>query len=620
MSMDSFEKNQEAAESGVPRNALTERAETVAGAHLPVAWKVFPFVVLILLFFGVFAAWQYTSLLVSSSGTVSRGLPYFILAVGGGLSIGVFALLMFFIISYISVLKTSRALYHQNQMFLLVVDGVNDGIWDWDIVKNTVYFSPSWLDMFGYKKTGLGDNPEAWFALIHPEDAPEVTQAMEMHFQKRTAVFHVEHRVKTVSGEYKWVLDRGHAVWDKNGKVKRIAGSTTDISRMKEVDEVLKSKTNELEKANEVVKQEKVKYEALLTSIGDGMIATNKDGEILVMNPQAGNMLGRDVSSSIGKFFTDVIPLEQNEKEVMIPLDERPVLQTLLSGSRITTVSYYFRVNGGKFPVSVTSAPIMLDGSIIGAIVVFRDITKEKEIDKSKTEFVSLASHQLRTPLSAIRWYSEMLDSEKLGALNASQKDYLSEIYKSNRRMIDLVNALLNVSRIDMGTFAIEPEPTDVKEIAESVLKELFVKIQESNLSVTHFYEEDLPKINADPKLMRIIVQNLLSNAMKYTPKGGSVALSLTKDDQNILIKVSDTGVGIPASVQDKIFTKLFRADNARVVESEGTGLGLYIIKSIVERGGGRTWFVSEENKGTTFFVEIPLSGMKSVQGAKDLA
>jgi PAS domain S-box-containing protein len=618
--MDAFEKSEETGQTGIPRNALTERAEIVANAHLPSPWRLIPFAVLALFISGMFAAWQYTSLLVSSSEIASRNLPYLVAGIGGVLSLAIFALLLFFVSSYVSVLKTSRALYYQNQMFLLAVDGVNDGVWDWDIKANTVSFSPQWLDLFGYKKTGLSNDPNAWFALVHPEDAALVTQAFERHFQKLTAVFNVEHRVKTISGEYKWVLDRGHAVWDKNGKVARISGSTTDISRMKEVEDVLQSKTDELEKANEVVKQEKVKYEALLTSIGDGMIATNKDGEILVMNPQAGKMLGRDVSDSVGKFFTDVVPLEQDEKEVMIPLDERPVFKTLLGGSRTTVVSYYFRADGAKFPVAVTSAPIMLDERIIGAVVVFRDITKEKEIDKSKTEFVSLASHQLRTPLSAIRWYSEMLDSEKLGPLNASQKDYLSEIYKSNRRMIDLVNALLNVSRIDMGTFAIEPEPTDIKEIAESVLKELFVKIQESNLQVTHFYQEDLPKVNVDPKLMRIIVQNLLSNAMKYTPKGGSVALSVTRDDKNMLIKVSDTGVGIPANVQDKIFTKLFRADNARVVESEGTGLGLYIIKSIVERGGGRTWFVSEENKGTTFFVEIPLSGMNSIQGAKDLA
>ncbi len=618
--MDLFNKNQEVLQAGAPRNALADRAAEAANAPLSFLWKVLPFAVLALLFFGVFSAWRYAAFLASSLENASQILPYVILVAGGIVSLAAFFLIFFLVFSHTSILKTSRALQYENQMFSLAVDGVNDGMWDWDIAKNAIYFSPAWLEMFGYKKTGLSDDPNVWFSLIHPEDTALVTQALELHFQKRNAVFRSEHRMKTISGEYKWVLDRGHAVWGKDGKVTRIAGSTTDVSRMKDVESVLQGKTWELEKANEIVRQEKVKYEALLTSIGDGMIATNKDGEILVMNPQAGKMLGRESEDSVGKFFTDVVPLEQNEKEVMIPLDERPVLQTLLRGSRVTTVSYYFRAGGEKFPVAVTSAPIMLDGRIIGAIVVFRDITKEKEIDKSKTEFVSLASHQLRTPLSAIRWYSEMLDSEKLGALNASQKDYLSEIYNSNRRMIDLVNALLNVSRIDMGTFAIEPVPTDIKEIAESVLKELFVKIQESNLHVESFYEKGLPKVDVDPKLMRIIIQNLLSNAMKYTPKGGSVAISITKDGANMLVKVSDTGVGIPVAVQDKIFTKLFRADNARVIESEGTGLGLYIIKSIVERGGGRTWFVSEENKGTAFFVEIPLSGMKPLQGAKDLS
>jgi PAS domain S-box-containing protein len=474
--------------------------------------------------------------------------------------------------------------------------------------------------MFGYRKTGLSDDPNEWLGLIHPEDVASLQQSLELHFENRTAIFQSEHRVRTVSGDYKWVLDRGHAVWDANGKVLRIAGATTDISNTKEVEAVLQGKTEELERANEIVKQEKVKYEALLTSIGDGMIAMNEEGKIMVMNPQAGTMLGRDISEAIGRFFSEVMPLEQNEKEEMLALGDRPAIQTLIQGIRVTKVSYLFRSDGTKFPASVTSAPIFLEERMIGAIVVFRDITHEKEVDKSKTEFVSLASHQLRTPLSAIRWYSEMLNSQKLGPLNDQQKSYLQEIYDSNRHMIELVNSLLNVSRIDLGTFAIEPEPTDFKELSESVLRELFVKIQETEMHVTSSYEEGLPKVNADPKLVRIIFQNLLSNAVKYTKKGGNISLSITADEKDLHIKVADDGVGIPANVQSKIFTKLFRADNARVVESEGTGLGLYILKAVVERGGGKIWFESAENHGTTFYVDLPLSGMKAVSGAKDLA
>lgn len=604
--------------AGLPRNAILDKAQDIAESHIPYEWKMLPFFVFILLLLELYFAWEYA---VNVYAVSPFSLPVLVsLSVGFVVSVIVLILLIVLTSSYLLILGTIKTLYFQNQMFSLIVEGGNDGIWDWDLKANKIYFSPQWNDMFGYHQKGMSDDPALWLAVIHPDDASSFQQALTLHFEKRTAAFHSEHRVRTVGGDYKWVLDRGHAVWDTKNKVVRIAGSTTDISNIKEVEEVLQGKREELEEANEKIKQEKVKYEALLTSIGDGMIAVNEDGKIMVMNPQAGAMLIRDISSSAGRFFTDILPLEQDEKEITLLLEDRPIIQTLIQGVRITKVSYLFRSDGTKFPASVTSAPIVLDERIIGAVVVFRDITHEKEVDKSKTEFVSLASHQLRTPLSAIRWYSEMLKSGKLGPINEQQKSYLLEIYDSNRRMIDLVNALLNVSRIDMGTFAIEPEPTDFKEIAEGVLRELFVKIQESEMHVSSSYEEGLPKINADPKLVRIIFQNLLSNAIKYTKKGGNISLSLTKDEKNILIKVSDNGIGIPATEQRKIFTKLFRTDNARVMESEGTGLGLYILKSITEKGGGNIWFESVENQGTTFFVTLPLSGMNAISGTKDLA
>jgi PAS domain S-box-containing protein len=587
-----------------------KKKSKLSQSDISARWILFPFTISFLSFFSIFAQPKDSGSYLFLYITVLVGVVSFF--------IGFFALRSFLFL-YDSFSETLRTLREQNQRLSLVVEGVNDGVWDWDIVKNTVVLSPRWFKMFGYEENQTPTSLEKWFSFFHPEDVESVVQGFDLHFQKRSAVFHVEHRIKVASGDYRWVIDRGHAVWGEHGEAIRVAGTTTDISQTKEVEKVLQSKTEELEKINEVVKREKVKYETLLTSIGDGIIATDKNGVVVVMNPQAEIMLGYKISQVIGKLFTEIFSSEQNEKEELVLPEKRPVLQTLAKGSHITAVSYYFRADGSKFPASVTSSPVMFDHSVIGAVVVFRDITREKEIDKSKTEFVSLASHQLRTPLSAIRWYSEMLGSEKLGALNLKQKEYLDEIYRSNRRMIDLVNSLLNVSRIDMGTFAVEPTPTDIKEITQSVLKELFVKIEESKLKVTEFYQEKLPKINADPKLIRIIIQNLLSNAVKYTHEGDEVSVSLTVDDKNMLIKVSDTGIGIPKSVQDKMFTKLFRADNARVAESEGTGLGLYIIKSIVERSGGKTWFISEENKGSTFFVEIPLSGMTPVSGAKDL-
>lgn len=186
--------------------------------------------------------------------------------------------------------------------------------------------------------------------------------------------------------------------------------------------------------------------------------------------------------------------------------------------------------------------------------------------------------------------------------------------------MVELVNALLNVSRLELGTFVVEPEPTDIVEVAKACAKEFKLQISEKKLVLQEKYDPDIPSISADPKLLNIVFGNLLSNAVKYNPDGGSIKLSISKANGRLSIVVADTGYGIPKNQQDKIFSKLFRADNVREKDTEGTGLGLYIVKSIIDHSGGKIWFESKENKGTTFYVTLPLAGMKKKEGTKALA
>ncbi|MCI0542373.1 ATP-binding protein [bacterium] len=609
----------------MPKNILERRAKEASEQGMSLGWWLMPGASLVLAGNLLFFSWNYLHPLFSS-GEISREM---FLAVFGGLSVlagvqvfGLFALLPL----YFRARAAARLLRFENEMFRLIVEGVNDGVWDWDVREKKIYFSPRWLEMLGLQRGGIGDDPAEWFALIHPEDIGGVEQALSLHFEGRLPFYHAEYRIRTKAGEYKWMLDRGRGTFGKKKEPIRMSGSTTDISRLKEVENVLTGQTRKLELANEETRREKVKIDAMLASIGDGMIATDHEGKVIIMNEQAGVMLNRPISECIGADFIQVVSVEEDDKEEQVSPEARPVSRTLAEGKKVSAVMYYGKQDGSKIPVSVTASPVILAGKILGAIVVFRDITHEREIDKAKTEFVSLASHQLRTPLSAIRWYSEMLISEKLGSLNEEQRAYLKEVYQSNRRMIDLVNALLNVSRIDLGTFAVESKDTDIIEICESVLQELQVKISEKGQTVEKRYEKDFPHVNVDPKLLRIIFQNLLSNSVKYTPEHGVITASISRSGENMRITVSDTGVGIPKENQDKIFTKLFRADNAREVEAEGTGLGLYIVKAIVERSDGRVWFESpvrfeggEQNTGTAFFVELPLSGMKAIHGAKDL-
>ena len=240
-------------------------------------------------------------------------------------------------------------------------------------------------------------------------------------------------------------------------------------------------------------------------------------------------------------------------------------------------------------------------------LATFVDITERKEVDKAKTEFVSLAAHQLRTPLSAIKWYTELLSSRDIGGLNSQQEEYLEKVYAGNERMIDLVNTLLNVSRLELGTLAVDIKPTDVVELMESVFEELEAQIQEKHFELKKEYDENIILMDTDPKLLRMVFQNLLSNAVKYTPEGGKLGVKITSRGSELHITVADSGLGIPKNQQDKIFTKLFRADNARKLETKGTGLGLYIVKMIVEEFGGSVSFSSEPNAGTTFKVVLPL-------------
>ena len=237
----------------------------------------------------------------------------------------------------------------------------------------------------------------------------------------------------------------------------------------------------------------------------------------------------------------------------------------------------------------------------------FNEMTsKLKAVEHTKEEFVSLASHQLRTPLTALRWYSEVLLKDMSG-ISRETRDYLIKIYTNTQRMSQLVNSLLNASRVELGTLSRVRKEVDLKLIAASVIDELNPEIQLKGLKFTKTFSIEPLIIFADPQVVRIIIQNLLSNAVKYTPKGGQVSLSIKKQESALLI-VRDTGLGIPGEAQSKIFQKFFRADNIRDIDTNGSGLGLYIVKSAIAEVGGDIRFDSEEGKGTTFYVTLPLS------------
>ncbi len=267
------------------------------------------------------------------------------------------------------------------------------------------------------------------------------------------------------------------------------------------------------------------------------------------------------------------------------------------------------RIVGKSGEVRCVLVSIMRNSAIDNdpsSLVTIFDITEQKNLDKSKTEFVSLASHQLRTPLVTIKWNTEMLLHADTGPLNPKQDKYIRTISEVNKDMVDLVDTLLNISRIEIGKLSVNAEATNVQEVTDSILMEVSTQVEKKNMTIVRQYNGLFRNITSDPKLLRIVIHNLITNALKYTPDGGTITIRFNADAERNQIIVTDTGYGIPASQQHKIFTKLFRADNVKEIgSSQSTGLGLYMVKSVVTSLGGDITFQSEENKGTSFIVTI---------------
>lgn len=244
--------------------------------------------------------------------------------------------------------------------------------------------------------------------------------------------------------------------------------------------------------------------------------------------------------------------------------------------------------------------------SVHTGLVTIVDVHEQKELERIKTEFLSLASHQLRAPLANIKWYIDFLLHRRTEELTDSVREYLARMNDRNEDMIDLVNTLLNMSRIELGRVKVEKEQVDIEKLIHGVEEELKPEAERKHISLTANIPAGITT-NTDPRLVRIIVQNLLSNALRYTPEGGSASIAVAQNGKDISVAVSDTGIGIPPDEQGKIFSKLYRASNAKKVEVNGNGIGLYMCKALSESLGGSLAFTTELNKGTTFTLTIPL-------------
>lgn len=392
-------------------------------------------------------------------------------------------------------------------------------------------------------------------------------------------------------------INQEKAIKAAKKKLQDLEVCVVETEKNKELDQsrmALMNMLEDVEEARKKAEEERERAASIVNNLSDGLIVLNRS-RIYLVNPQAEKFLGTPQKELVGRKLEDI-----NEIERM-----KALAKTFKKGRDIFRQEVLIDKN---LTLEMSTVPMVVKGENIGLMIILHDITREKTVERMKTEFVSLAAHQLRTPLSVIKWTLKMLMEGDMGEVTEGQRDLIEKSYQSNERMIGLINDLLDITRIEEGRYLYQPVLADLVDVAGSVFKDREDEIKRKGL-VFHFQKPRgrVPRVTMDVEKMKLVIQNLLENAIRYTPAAGKVSASINADKDKIEFKIEDGGIGIPRDQQAKIFTKFFRGSNVIRVETEGSGLGLFISKNIVEAHGGKIWFESKEGSGSIFHFSLPV-------------
>ena len=351
---------------------------------------------------------------------------------------------------------------------------------------------------------------------------------------------------------------------------------------------------------------------AILDAVDDGVLAVDSKGNILAINPAAEQITGWNGSDAAGLVFNSVLKITNNEGGEMIEISN-PVNRVLQTGENFTTRDLFIKTQSGKI-VPIFLAVNSIDGQNSGVVVVFRDISKELKDNREQAEFISTASHEMRTPVASIEGYIGLALNPATATIDVRAKSYLQKAHENTKHLGQLFQDLLDITKAEDGRLKNEPVVLDAIEFSRNIWEGLKPKAEAKGLSYT--FEPDNHKtgektltpvffIHADRDHLHEILNNLFENAIKYTPSG-MVSVNVAGDNNNVQISVKDSGIGIPAEDIPHLFQKFYRVDNSETREINGTGLGLFLSRKLTESIGGFLDVKSEYKKGSTFTVKLP--------------
>lgn len=382
------------------------------------------------------------------------------------------------------------------------------------------------------------------------------------------------------------------------------------VNRMVKTMQIAESLTNQLDSAE-------LKDQLMMSAIADAVVAVDTDRKVVIFNEAAQSLTGWDLKSAVGVEYNLIFKLkDQNDAELTVDTD--PFLQVMKEGTgKVTDNFFMLNKDNQKISFSISIAPTF-DGkhAVNGAIGVFHDISDQKSLARERNEFISTASHEMRTPVAAIEGYLSMAMNPALSTIDDRAKTFINKAHDASLHLGKLFKDLLSVTKIEDNRIIINRRKFNLSELVNQIVSEMEVISRQKNIKIlTHFGGTGMARemvvapafeVNANPDRIREVIANLIDNAIKYS-KEGTIDVTLKADHNFVTFSVADTGIGISPEDQKHLFQKFYRVNNSFTREIGGTGLGLYIARNLVEKFGGKIWIESAEGKGSTFYFTLPL-------------
>lgn len=494
------------------------------------------------------------------------------------------------------------ALAEAEMRWSLAMRGANDGVWDWNLNTNKVFFSDRWKEMLGFEGDEISDSADEWESRVHPDDHQRSLDLLHAHLRGETEFYNNEHRLRCKDGSYKWVLARAKAFIDEDGKPIRISGFNTDVSEKKLAEAIIIDRTQQLDE--------------IFALSPDGFVSFDQFGQYKYANPaflQLTNLAAEQLVGLNEQAFSELLARQCKPNARFVGIEALRTKVATLANIDGKQRSSHSRLAGQIIELAGVGNRLLeislrtSKSETVSEILYLRDVTHEVEVSRIKSDFLSTAAHELRTPMSSIYGYSELLLVRKFS--EEQQRQFHEIIHKQAAMVSEILNELLDLQRIESRRgkdFVIAQ--VDVSEIVTETVN--MFKVPSGRSSPLISLSDEQLFIHVDRSKMIQVINNVLSNAYKYSPHGGDVEINVLinrKSVKNNLVGISvrDYGIGMTASQQARVCERFYRADTSGTLP--GSGLGMSIVKEIVELHHGKVDISSEYGLGTCVTLWLPI-------------